>query len=878
MSDELKKHLAAKERSVEDLTQFLSTRTDKVPNYTLLLGAGASVTSGVRSAGELIEVWRRELYERLCLHTTAPYNTEHARTYLAREHAQWYSTQREYSSLFEKKFDLPRQRRMFVENEVDGKMPSLGYAYLIRLIETHYLNTVFTTNFDDLLNESFHQFSDIRPIVCAHDSSISSVTVTSKRPKLIKLHGDYLFDDIKSTVRETESLEENTKKKFIEFAKDHGLIVIGYGGHDRSIMDVLQYLLKQEEYFKHGIYWCLRASEKPSEELTKLLWRERAYWVPIDGFDELMAQLHDKCIGSALPIDTALVSEKPREVIGRFCDDGMLKNSPSAVIQRDLGKLRQEMNREALVESLRDVTRMDREDGREASGLRDSDVIKLMSIRQLMDDHDFSRALAKIHSDLAHTSSEDFRAELLLRRLNIEEAMGEPASALKTCEMLLSQDPFNAFYLLIRSRNEQSFEAKLNSLSRAITMDPYYSSAYNLRAQLHSEQLDGDPNCNVPQVCAKIRADYEQSIIVHPSISNPAFREYVRFLLDSPLSKHEIQTAVDALLQGVEELDPFSKTYLGMLVDYAGDVNNGKPDKTDVIVKLRQAIEVQPKARKIGLQLLLLRALKLFDKTSELLAEISTYDSDERWSRNRDFVELRARVYAEKEGKIHDAVRRIQAYKLYRKSPGLVRLLVKYFGYLNKFGDAQSLLDQCGSAVDRELRDSLQAEIDSGLGKHERVLVGIRRRQAESTFPANLAVNEVHALLKLARNSEAEAVAREVLEVAHFSQQFDALIINLELSVLRQGRKIDKVRLSKVLERSGSDSSIKLCALLLLDDRVRAADMLIDAVRIDRTESYTFCQWALFDNPANRTWLTSTLKSRGLSTDFDGPEMKAMAS
>src|SRR5262249_27380890 len=154
------------------------------------------------------------------------------------------------------------------------KQPSLGYAYLIRLIEKHFFNTVFTTNFDDLLNEAFHQFSDERPIVCAHDSSIMSVTVTSKRPKIVKLHGDYLFDDIKSTVRETESLEENTKSKFTEFAKDHGLVVVGYSGHDRSVMDVLHALLKRDEYLKHGIYWCLRPGDTVSEELTKLLWKD----------------------------------------------------------------------------------------------------------------------------------------------------------------------------------------------------------------------------------------------------------------------------------------------------------------------------------------------------------------------------------------------------------------------------------------------------------------------------------------------------------------------------------------------------------------------------------------------------------------------------
>lgn len=643
-------------------------------------------------------------------------------------------------------------------------------------------------------------------------------------------------------------------------------------------MDVLQYLLKQEEYFKHGIYWCLRASERPSEELTKLLWRERAYWVPVEGFDELMAQLHEKCIGSNLPIDTTLVSDKPREVIGRFCDGERLVNSPSVVIQRDLSRLREEMNREALVESLRDVTRMDGEEGRVAVGLRDSDIIKLMSIRQLAEDRDFPRALEKIQSNLVQTSSEEFRAELLTRRLNIEEELGESGAALKTCEMLLLQDPFNASYLLIRSRNEQSFDAKLSSASRAITMDPYYASAYNLRAQLYTDQMHGDPGCDAVQICQKVRSDYEKSLVVHPSTGNVACREYVRFMLDSRLPKQEIQSTVDGLLQVVEELDPFSKAYFSMLIDYACDKNNGKPDKTEVIFKLRAAIEVQPKSRKKALELLLLRALKSFDMNGELLAELATFDADERWSHNRKFVELRARVYAEKEGKVHDAVRRIQAYKPYRKCPELVRLLVLYLGYLNKFGDAQSLLDECKSTVDRELHGLLQEEVDFGFGKYERVLAATRRRKSESTFPASVVLGEVHTLLKLARNSEAEAIAREVLEPAHFSPQFDPLIPNLELAVIRQGRKVDKVRVSKILERNGSDEKIRLCALLLLDDRANAAEVLINAVSRDRTEGHAFAEWALFDTPGHRAWLTSTLKSRGLSAEVDGLEVKALAS
>jgi len=123
-------------------------------------------------------------------------------------------------------------------------------------------------------------------MLCAHDSSVNSLSVSSKRPKIVKLHGDYLFDDIKSSLRETESLEENTRNKFVEFSKDFGLIVVGYNGFDRSIMDVINYLLKLDDHLQCGIYWCIRKGDLVSDEVRKLLWKDRVYFVLIDGFDE----------------------------------------------------------------------------------------------------------------------------------------------------------------------------------------------------------------------------------------------------------------------------------------------------------------------------------------------------------------------------------------------------------------------------------------------------------------------------------------------------------------------------------------------------------------------------------------------------------------
>jgi hypothetical protein len=420
--EEFRKFPPNKRRSLTDLTEFVKTRTGSVSNYTLLLGAGASVTSGIKAATTLVEEWRREIYHRLCTSPIDPYDSDAARQWLSQQFPEWYSAHKEYSSLFEKKFDLPRQRRMFVEQQVADKLPGIGYAYLIRLVNEGCFNTIFTTNFDDLINEAFHQFSDVRPLVCAHDSSISSITVTSKRPKIVKLHGDYLFDDIKSTLRETESLEDNTKKKVIEFARDHGLIVVGYAGHDRSVMDVLQYLLKQDDYFKHGVYWCARPGDVCGDELAKLLWKERAYWVPIFGFDEIMAELHRSCIGDRLPLDTTLVSEKPREIISRFCANQYWAESQCVAIRQDLDKLKSELEREALVDSIRTITFNGEDNDIAPRGLRDPDFIKLLAINQMIEANDYKIAHEKIDEALAVSVTEDFKEQLLQKRLVIEES------------------------------------------------------------------------------------------------------------------------------------------------------------------------------------------------------------------------------------------------------------------------------------------------------------------------------------------------------------------------------------------------------------------------------------------------------------------------
>jgi len=264
------------------LINILRDTRNHHPNFTLFLGAGSSVASGVTTATEMISDWRQKLYSMYG-------SGEGVDSYMNNYH--WFKRPEEYSVLFETLYDQPSQRREYIETCLETANPSWGYIYLVNLIRNQAFNTVFTTNFDDLLNEACYLFSgDVRPLVCAHDSSIRTLRITSARPKIIKLHGDFLFDDIKNTVRELESLEDNMRDKFKQYATEFGMIVVGYAGHDRSIMDTLNTLLKSDYNFPHGIYWCVRKGSDISQKVKDLSRFPKFHIIEINGFDEFFAE------------------------------------------------------------------------------------------------------------------------------------------------------------------------------------------------------------------------------------------------------------------------------------------------------------------------------------------------------------------------------------------------------------------------------------------------------------------------------------------------------------------------------------------------------------------------------------------------------------
>lgn len=495
MNDSILKDLEHKTKKVTDLIRFISNtahcrdgeNNNPYPNFSLLLGSGASVTSGIRSGRQLIKTWKQEII--------AETGRSDIEEYL--KGCNWYDSTNEYSSLFEYRFDLQRQRRIFVEKEVADKAPSIGYAYLISLVNNGWFNTIFTTNFDDLINESFYRFSKRRPIVCAHDSSISAVTITSDRPKIIKLHGDYLFDNIKATLRETESLEVNMRMKIREFAKNCGLIVVGYSGQDRSVMDILTALVSQPDYFKNGIYWCVLEKDinDIGSELKKFLWRDRVYLVTIDGFDEMMAELNQSLNEGALPIRNELLSrEHHDEIVRGLTNNPFIANTRSEILKDDCKKLNDSVDKN-LVEDYLHFINHKREENKQNTPRESEPQYKTgllaISEKEKMQIQEWAteayiaghrqKVLKEIGSfDILSMPDSQYKLDLLELYIELSSDLSDE-EIIRYHNELIRLNPKNQMYYMVAASRIKRLSQKINFLKLATTYfpnDPYVYNRY----------------------------------------------------------------------------------------------------------------------------------------------------------------------------------------------------------------------------------------------------------------------------------------------------------------------------------------------------------------------------------------------------------------
>jgi protein O-mannosyl-transferase len=186
----------------------------------------------------------------------------------------------------------------FLEGQMEGKEPSFGYSVLAYLLSETPHRVVVTTNFDNLVADALSIHSSRFPLVIGHDALAQYAGVELRRPLVAKIHGALGFSP-KNQPEDISSLPEGWRISLGRILERYTPIVIGYEGNDGSLMGFLRSL---PLHIPDRILWCVyspdgKASdclEHVSQEVRDYVKSRRGRFVPIRGFDELMAKLLTK--------------------------------------------------------------------------------------------------------------------------------------------------------------------------------------------------------------------------------------------------------------------------------------------------------------------------------------------------------------------------------------------------------------------------------------------------------------------------------------------------------------------------------------------------------------------------------------------------------
>jgi hypothetical protein len=274
-------------------------------SFDLFLGSGASVNSGIPTGSDLMWHFKREILSSKKLINGKKFTD--LKIEANKQVIQSYFDQRgdsnipnPYSFYFKECYPDPLVRKEFLTELVRDKKPSIGFMCLSALVEQKKINTVWTTNFDDLIEKAITGLNYQSCQIVSPDNARSVHHFKTDIPTVVKLHGDFRYDPLQNTEEELQRLEESLHNYLIDASSKRGLLVVGYSGSDESVLQTLENALEKPNAFPKGLIWCIPKGITPNERLNHLLEKantsnNRSGFMVVDSFDYFLHELYKVC-------------------------------------------------------------------------------------------------------------------------------------------------------------------------------------------------------------------------------------------------------------------------------------------------------------------------------------------------------------------------------------------------------------------------------------------------------------------------------------------------------------------------------------------------------------------------------------------------------
>ncbi len=302
--------------SINQLVEAVKEGRNYSERFCFIVGAGASVSSGIPTGVELESRWMKEMEETFGLEEIRKI-AENLKKYLDNDFADieeaWEKTKESgtplpskyYFDLYKLRF-FPNHRNgyHYLEKIMSNKNPGFGYHPLaLMLTDGSGSNLVITTNFDSLIEDALFLYTDSKPLVINHELLAEYAGDPNiKRPIIAKVHRGIFFDPL-NRPEETDELKGTWRDVLTSVFHSYTPIVIGYGGGDNSLMKLLE---DENIKMRNGIYWCYFEKDGlPNNKIQTLIKKKNGYLVRTAGFDATMLTLGNSLFPNKIGVHEA---------------------------------------------------------------------------------------------------------------------------------------------------------------------------------------------------------------------------------------------------------------------------------------------------------------------------------------------------------------------------------------------------------------------------------------------------------------------------------------------------------------------------------------------------------------------------------------------
>ena len=308
------------------------------PDPIFLLGAGASVKSGIPLTSQIVEKiakwgyridkWGPSRGEISFLE--GPYVPRSDWLPWLKKH-RWYRQDLDLAANYPCVVDnilFPQETRkqFFLEIIRPQVPPSSGYKRMAEFMAREHVQTILTTNFDAILSDFYRNRRPHYANVIQTEADYIKFSTHPSHPQIIYLHGSVEHYTDKNSLVEIERLDEQLVSMLVPLLRDHPLIVIGYRGVEPSVMKhLLIDHINEANKYQCGIYWCVRdykreESANLTQHVHNLATRIGSNFqiVPIDGFDEVMDELWEHIRHSTASFCSDVKNNRSRGVPSSF--------------------------------------------------------------------------------------------------------------------------------------------------------------------------------------------------------------------------------------------------------------------------------------------------------------------------------------------------------------------------------------------------------------------------------------------------------------------------------------------------------------------------------------------------------------------------------